>query len=97
MPADLVAHAQALVEIEQVDAAAQQHVLAVVDHFGILVGGRDGKGCGASAEEGPRLRQFHMESRAAQSRRGGESRQTAAEDEYGRHGFTALFPLLYIA
>ena len=30
---DPVRHAQAAVEIHQIDAAAQQHVLAVVDHF----------------------------------------------------------------
>ena len=35
-----VAHAQPAVEIEQIHAAAQQHVLAVVDHLGILVGRR---------------------------------------------------------
>ena len=34
---DAVAHAQALVEIEQVDAAAQQDVLAVIDGLGDLV------------------------------------------------------------
>ena len=31
---DPIRHAQAAVEIHQIDAAAQQHVLAVVDHFG---------------------------------------------------------------
>ena len=85
VPADFVGHAQPLVEIEQIDAAAQQHVLAVVDHLGILIGGRDRKGGGASAQKGPRLRQFDAKSRAAQGRRGGQAGQAAAQYEYGRH------------
>src|SRR6202042_1688120 len=32
-PADRIADAQTAIEIDEVDAVAQQHVLAVVDHF----------------------------------------------------------------
>ena len=47
--ADLVLDAQPPVKIEQIDAAAQQHVLAVVDHLGVFAADRPGSG--AAAEE----------------------------------------------
>src|SRR5208282_4661102 len=37
---DSVRHAQAAVEIHQIDAAAQQYMLAVVDHFGFTLAGK---------------------------------------------------------
>ena len=69
---DAVAHAQPLVEIQQVDAAAQQDVLAVVDGLGFLAG-RGGKRIrrGAPAQERPRFEQVHFEAGAAQRRRRG--------------------------
>jgi hypothetical protein len=46
--ADFVFDAEAAIEIEEVDAAAEKDVLAVVDNFGV----REGVGSGASAQEG---------------------------------------------
>ena len=48
---DFVADAEPLVEIEEIDAAAQQDVLAVVDHLGVFTADRPR--CGAAARETP--------------------------------------------
>src|SRR5579863_4948877 len=68
VPADVVAHADALVEIDQVGAGAKQNVLAVVDDLagsGMLVGG------GASAEEGTLLENGDAETGVGQGTGGG--------------------------
>ena len=54
VPADLVRDSEALVELDEIGAAAEQHVLAVVDDFagaGMLVGRS------AAAQIGPPLEQ----------------------------------------
>ena len=66
IPADAVVHADAPVEIDEIGAAAQQHVLAVVDDLagpGMLVGR------GASAEIGPALKQGDLKPRRAERSR----------------------------
>ncbi len=59
---DPVRHAQAAVEIHQIDAAAQQHVLAVVDHFGGVDVARnaDKKWRGRPGIPGPRKDQLEI-------------------------------------
>jgi hypothetical protein len=44
MPVNVVDDAQAIVQVDEVRAAAQQHVLAVVDDLGALIGRRYGIG-----------------------------------------------------
>jgi len=67
MEADQIADPHTLVEIQQVDAAAQQQVLAVIDGFrGIFVGAGNRVRRGASAQEGARFEQLHVEASAAQ-------------------------------
>ena len=59
VPANLPLDAEARIELDQIRATAQQHVLAVVHHFagaGMLVGR------GASAEKGTALKQRHLKS-----------------------------------
>ena len=65
MEPDFVFDAETPVEIQQIDAAAQQDVLAVVDHFRIFAAG--GPRRGAAAEEIARFVDIDFESRAAQS------------------------------
>ena len=73
--------AQAAVEIQQIDAAAQQDVLAVVDGLRIdLVGGR------AAAQERARFEEFDGVPGAGERRGRSQSRQAAADDDYVRQG-----------
>src|SRR5271157_93385 len=86
MEADAVADAQALVEIQEVDAAAQHQVLAVIDGLrGILVGAGNRVGGGASAQEGTRLKKIHVETSAAQGGCRREAGQAATGYENRRH------------
>ncbi len=86
MEADQVADPQALVEIQEVDAAAQQQVLAVIDGLGgVLVRAGNGVGRGASAQERARLEEVHVETSAAQSGCRGEAGKAAAGYENRGH------------
>jgi hypothetical protein len=86
MEADQVADAQALVEIQEVDAATQQNVLAVIDGLGgIFVRAGNGVRRGASAQEVARLEEIHVETSAAQSGCGGEAGEAAAGYENRGH------------
>src|SRR5262249_28762947 len=59
---DAVAHSQAIVEVEQVHAAAEQNVLTVVDGLGLDARrGADRVRRGAAAEKGPCFKQVHLE------------------------------------
>ena len=83
--ADAVPHAQPPVEIQQVDAAAQQHVLAVVDQLGSVVGRRERKRSRAAAQKRARFEHLDAEPGAAQRRRRREPGQSAAYDDRARH------------
>jgi hypothetical protein len=81
---DLVFDPQAAVKIEKVDAAAQQDVLAIVDGLGVftradLVGSRP------AAQKSPRFQNPDRMPSAAQSRRGCQTRQASAQDDYLCH------------
>ena len=76
MKRDIVFDAEALVKIHQIDAAAQQDVLAVVDGFRIdFVGGR------ASAQERAGFEELHRMAGGAEGGGGRESGQTSADDD----------------
>ena len=80
VPADVVFDADAAIELDQVGAAAEQDVLAVVDHFpgrGMLVGG------GASTEEGTAFEKGDFVAGAGEGSRGGQAGQAAAGYGYG--------------
>ncbi len=74
-----VRDAQAPVKIHQIDAAAQQHVLAIVDDFGTFAGYRVGSG--AAAQESAGFEKIDLESRLAQRRSRGETGQTSADHD----------------
>src|SRR5579883_2485896 len=90
--ADAVAHAESGVKIQQVGAAAQQDVLAVIDDFGFRsLLSRSGIGRGAAAWKRPGFEDIDLESRAAERSRGGESGESAAGNEnFGHHVFTIV-------
>ncbi len=83
MEADFVFDAETAIEVEQIDAAAQQDVLAVVDHLGIFAA--DGPGGGAAAEEVAGFVDVDFESCAAESDGGGEAGEAAADYGDARH------------
>jgi hypothetical protein len=90
--ADAVADAQPLVEIQQVDAAAQQHVLAVVDGLGDLFAARRNRvGRGAAAQIRARLVQIHLPTVAAQGRRRRQPRQSRHPQSMKKYGKFAAF------
>ena len=92
MKADAVAHAQPRVKIQQVDAAAQQNVLAVVDRLRLALGpGGQVVGRGAPARKRPRFEHFHLESGAAQRRRRRQTGQPAARNQNFGHISPSLF------
>jgi len=74
---DLVPHPKPLVKIEQVYAAPQEQMLAVIHHFRPLAA--HGPGRGASAQEGARLVKIHLETGAAQRRSRSQTGQAAAQ------------------
>ena len=78
-----VLDAQALVEIEQIYAAAQEDVLAVVD--GLPVCGVDGIGCSTPAEKAACFKEVDFKSGRPQGRRGCETRQATADDDSAGH------------
>src|SRR6185312_1103280 len=97
IPANLVFHADALVEIDQVRAAAQQNVLAVVHNF---AGARMFVGRSASPEVGTLFEEPDAESATRQGASGGQSGQAAANHgncrgpllAHHKRRFTTPFP-----
>src|SRR3954469_9544977 len=77
---DVLRHSQPPVEIQQVDAAAQQNMLAVVDEFGFLAV-PDFVGSRPAAQKRTRLKHLHRVPRPAQCCRCCESGQTSADDD----------------
>ena len=72
VPANLVLDSDAVVELDEIGAAAQQNVLAVVDDFaraGMLIGGRP------AAKIGPPLEQSDTKTAFRQRGSGGQPRQ----------------------
>ena len=74
-PADGIADAQAAVKIDEVDAVAQQHMLAVIDH---LAGSRVFVRGGAAAKVAPLLQQADLVAGIGQGTRGRETCQSTA-------------------
>src|SRR5260221_8790205 len=75
IPANFVLHSRAPVEIEQVGAAAEQHMLAIVDNFagtGMLIRR------GAPAEIRAALKKGHAKTRFGEGAPGGEAGQSAS-------------------
>jgi len=80
VPADLVGDTDAVVELNEVGADAEQDVLAVVDDFagaGMLVGG------GASPEVGAAFEESDAEAGVGEGAGSCESGEAAAGDGYG--------------
>ena len=81
VPADLVGGADAAIEVDEVGAAAQQDMLAVIHDFagaGMLVGG------GAASEVRTALEQGDLVSRLGQCASGGEPGQATANHGHSR-------------
>src|SRR6185369_5764390 len=78
-------YAEAGVEIEQVHAATQEHMLAVVDDLGIFIGGRDREGSGAAAQERPSLIEIDVEAGAAESGGRGQTGEASADNDHAGH------------
>ena len=87
VPANLVFDAQPFVESDEVRAAAEQHVLAVVHHF---AGARMLIRRSASAEIRPALEQGHPKATLGKGAPGGESRQSTPH--HGDSGNFAVGP-----
>jgi hypothetical protein len=85
MKFNLVPHPQPLVKIQQIPAAAQQYMLAVIDDLGILAPGRPRRR--ASANERPRFVEVYLEPFASQGSGRGNPRQPATNDSYPRPSF----------
>jgi hypothetical protein len=83
MEPDFVPDAEPPVEIEQIDAAAQQDVLAVVDHLRVVAPNRPGSG--AAAEKISRFVNNDIESRATERSGRGEARKAASNHSDLRH------------
>src|SRR5215471_5592990 len=78
-PLNFVADAELRVEVDQIGAAAEQHMLTVIYYFtsaGMFIGGS------ASAHVRPALEQGDVEIRTRERTTGGQSRQAAANDRY---------------
>src|SRR5947209_3177603 len=75
--ADAVVDAEAAVEVEEVDAAAQEHMLTIVDHLGVFIGRRHRIGCRAAAEKAARFVEIDLKARFAQSRRSRQSGESS--------------------
>jgi len=93
--ANVLADSEALIEVEEVDAAAEQHMLAVIDGFDLRAGRAGNRiGSGATAKEGARLEQVDLETSTTERGRGRQSGEPAAGDENFRHGlYFACRPL----
>ena len=84
---DIFFDVQPPVEIQEVDATAQQDVLAVVDQFGLAARSDFVGGCTAAGER-PRFEDLYGMPRAAQGRGRGESGETTPDDDHFRHAKT---------
>src|SRR5258708_26935921 len=80
MKLDLALDTQPPVEVQQVDAAAQQDVLAVVDGLAIVTA--DVIRSRAPAQKGTSLQQTNRVTRIRQCSRRRQSGQAAAHDDY---------------
>src|ERR1019366_6970607 len=75
-----------LVEIQQIDAAAQQHVLAIVDRLGDLFATRRNRVGGSAATQiRARLVEIDLPTVAPQGRRSREPGQSTTRNQYFRH------------
>ena len=83
--ANAVRHSQALVEVQQVDAASQEDVLAVVDRLRCIFGRRQGERGGPSAEEGPGFEQGDRKAGARERNGSRHPRQASTGNDYARH------------
>jgi hypothetical protein len=72
--ANPIPHAEAAVEIEQVDTTAQQNVLAVIDYLRIRLGGRYGIGGRTATQKSAGFVEVDLKALSRQRRRGRESR-----------------------
>ncbi len=79
--ADLVAYAETSIEVEQIDAAAQEHVLAVIHHLAFFA---DRPGCGAAAQESAGFVKIDFETGTAQRRGRGEPGQSTSDNGYAK-------------
>src|SRR5260370_9651622 len=88
---DPVGDVQALIEIHDIDAAAQQQVLALIDDFGAVA--RQRVGSGAATQESAGFEQVYLESLSTQ--RGGccQAGETAANDDRSGHIFPGQLPI----
>ena len=77
VPANLLLDAEPAVEVDEVGAAAQQHMLAVVDN---LAGAGKLVGRGAAAEIGTPLEELDVIAGVGQRAAGREARESAADD-----------------
>jgi hypothetical protein len=90
---DFLFSSEALVKIEEIDATAQQDVLAVVDHLTVFPTG--GPAGGAAAEEVAGFQNFDFETSAAERRSGSKAGEPAADDDYTRQAFIIECDALY--
>ena len=60
-------------------------MLTVIDYLGIRLRGRYGVGRRASAQKSASLVEIDLEALTRQRRRGRESRESSAYDDYARH------------
>ena len=81
---DLAGDTEPAIEVEEIDAALEQDVLAVVDDCAGIVT-RCGIGRGAAAQEGSSLQDRNTMSGGAQCRGGGQPGESAAEHENVGH------------
>jgi hypothetical protein len=86
--ADFLLGAQSFVEIEEVHAAAQEYVLAVIDYFGVFTGDRPTGG--AAAEEVAGFVDFDFEPGTAEGGCGGKAGEATADNDYARQSLLSL-------
>jgi hypothetical protein len=92
---DLVFDAEAFVEVEQVDAAAQQDVLTVVDGLAFQFTA-DFVGRRSSTEEGAAFEDLNVMSCGGKGCGCGETSESAAEDDYRGHGSLPVIKRLWL-
>jgi hypothetical protein len=81
-----VRHIKSLVKIEQIDATAEQDVLAVVDDLSRLPRrARERIRCCAPSQEWACFKELHLISRTTKRSRGRKPGEAAADDDDSRH------------